>query len=86
MAFVCVKLCDEALKIDTDSVVLLVLKNMLHDALGEKREAQMALSRAFEVGGGMEGMRIVQDILKHLYVSRWEPQFPKLFWEYYQSF
>ncbi len=86
MARECIQLIDEALSIDSESVVLLVLKNMMHEALGEKGKAMLALGRAYKEAGGLKGMGIVQEILKELYDKRWDPGFPRLLWEYYQSF
>jgi FRG domain len=79
-------LCDKALEIDDQSVLLWLLKNILHDALGEKREAQLALSSAMAFTKSIEGIELVNQLLKHIYLTRWNADFPDQFWELYNSF
>jgi hypothetical protein len=90
-----IRLCEHARIIDTTSVVLAIFCNILYDALGEKGKAQTALASAFEIVEAerrpeqdpLQGIEIVQQILKDLYRAQWSPaRFPGLLLEYYQSF
>jgi len=92
---VATNLLQNALTIDSDSVVLLLLMSMVHHDLGEHAAGATPFNQAIDVmvrdtinahGEIADGLAILQRIGQDLHRICLDPKFPELFWEYYQSF